>query len=402
MIEKKRIIIGVSGGIAAYKSCYMASRLIHMGAEVRVCMTESACHFVTPLTFESLTHNAVNTDMFSRETPMNVTHIALAEWADAIIVAPATANLIGKAANGICDDLLSTVLMAAKAPVFYAPAMNTNMYENPALQKNLEVLRSRGAHIIEPAEGALACGTSGKGRMAEPEEIIGAVDAFFDEKKRDMAGVKVVVSAGATIEDIDKVRFLSNRSSGKMGCAIAREACRRGAAVTLVAGENVRFSDADIDVVFVRSAADMHWAVTEAGKEADVVVMAAAVADYTPKKPFDGKIKKSADDMTIELSRTKDILKELGEHKGERILVGFAAEADDMERYAKDKLKRKNLDMIVANDISRKDIGFGTQENEVTLYYKDGSSSSIDKCGKDIVAKRILDDVMRMMEDRND
>lgn len=176
--------------------------------------------------------------------------------------------------------------------MFYAPAMNTNMYENPALQKNLEVLRSRGAHIIESAEGALACGTSGKGRMAEPEEIIGAVDAFFDEKKRDMAGVKVVVSAGATIEDIDKVRFLSNRSSGKMGCAIAREARRRGAAVTLVAGENVRFSDADIDVVFVRSAADMHWAVTEAGKEADVVVMAAAVADYTPKKTFDGKIKK--------------------------------------------------------------------------------------------------------------
>ena len=397
MIRGKHIVLGVTGGIAAYKACYLASRLTQLGADVRVCMTANACRFVTPLTFESLTHNAVITDTFSRETPTDVSHIALEEWADIAVIAPATADVMGKAACGICDDFLTTFLMAFAAPVLYAPAMNTHMYENAAFKENMEKLVKRGAYMIEPAIGMLACGTVGKGRMAEPDEIIAAVDAYF-ARGRDLEGKRIVVSAGATIEDIDCVRYITNRSTGRMGCAIAKAAARRGADVVLIKGESVDGNAGD--TVTVRSADDMFGAVMKHSEGCDAVIMAAAVADYTPAKRSETKIKKSGD-ISLELVRTKDILNALGQDKKGRILVGFAAESNDVEKYAREKLERKNLDMIVANDISRADIGFKSAENEVTIYMRSGEARHLDKDSKEKIADILLDCVKEMMEVNN-
>ena len=391
MNKGKHIVLAVCGGIAAYKAAELASRLVHEGADVHAVMTKNACFFVSPLTFETLTHNRVVTDTFSRETPYEVSHVAINKLADAIVVAPATANIMAKAACGIGDDYVSTCLLAAMCPVIYAPAMNTAMYENPATQENMRRLADRGALFVEPGSGLLACGDVGKGRMSEPEEIVDFLRGAL-QRRMDWAGRRILVTAGPTIERIDSVRYLTNRSTGKMGYAIAEAARDRGAQVTLVTGKTALPAPAGMDVVQVESAADMYAAVMQAAGNMDVIVKAAAVADYTPAQPFEGKLKKSGEDLELRLVRTQDILLELGQRKKHgQVLVGFAAEAGALETAAQNKLERKNLDFIAANDIRRADIGFGADENAVTLYFRDGRREALPKASKRTVAELLLD-----------
>ncbi|MBZ4663826.1 MAG: coaBC [Caloramator sp.] len=386
----KNVVIGVSGGIACYKALDIVSRLKKRGINVYVIMTESATQFVAPLSFQSLSQNYVVVDMFEDPKTWEVEHISLAEKADVFVIAPATANVIGKIANGIADDMLTTTVMATKAPVLIAPAMNTNMYENKIVQRNIEFLKSMGYYFIEPESGRLACGAVGKGKLAEPEKIVEYIEMLL-YKEKDLVGKNILITAGPTREDIDPVRFITNRSTGKMGYAIAKAARDRGANVTLITGPTDLTPPSFIDVVNVYSADDMYRAVSDRFDKCDVLIMSAAVADYRPKEKSNIKIKKSDDDFKIELTRNKDILFELKERKSKQVVIGFAAETNDILENATKKIKKKNLDYIIANDVSQKDSGFGTDTNTIKIIDKFGSVKDFPNMSKDDVAHTILD-----------
>ncbi|WP_027397174.1 bifunctional phosphopantothenoylcysteine decarboxylase/phosphopantothenate--cysteine ligase CoaBC [Anaerovibrio lipolyticus] len=396
MLKDKNVILGVTGGIAAYKSVDLASRLRKAGANVHVIMTKGAQNFVTPLTFREITGNSVTTTMWGEVTNHNVEHIALANLADLVIVAPATANFIAKCAIGMADDMLTTTLLATKAPIFFAPAMNSNMYENQLTQKNIDVLIESGWNFIPPESGHLACGTDGVGRMPEPADILDFV-RFTMAFAADMLGIKVLVTAAGTYEPIDPVRYIGNRSSGKMGYAIAEAAKKRGAEVILVSGPSALTPPEGVEFIGVESAAEMRDAVMEHFSEADMVIKAAAVADYRVRNVSDQKIKKNDEELTLVLEKNPDILKELGEKKrAGQILVGFAAETQNLLEYAKAKLEKKNLDMIVANDVSRKDAGFNTDTNVVKLLYRNGAIEELPIMTKHKLADELLNRVLKI------
>ncbi|KHM52475.1 phosphopantothenoylcysteine decarboxylase / phosphopantothenate--cysteine ligase [Anaerovibrio lipolyticus DSM 3074] len=396
MLKDKNVILGVTGGIAAYKSVDLASRLRKAGANVHVIMTKGAQNFVTPLTFREITGNPVTTTMWGEVTNHNVEHIALANLADLVIVAPATANFIAKCAIGMADDMLTTTLLATKAPIFFAPAMNSNMYENQLTQKNIDVLIESGWNFIPPESGHLACGTDGVGRMPEPADIVDFV-RFTMAFAADMLGIKVLVTAAGTYEPIDPVRYIGNRSSGKMGYAIAEAAKKRGAEVILVSGPSALTPPDGVEFIGVESAAEMRDAVMEHFSEADMVIKAAAVADYRVRNVSDQKIKKNDEELNLVLEKNPDILKELGEKKrAGQILVGFAAETQNLLEYAKAKLEKKNLDMIVANDVSRKDAGFNTDTNVVKLLYRNGAIEELPIMTKHKLADELLNRVLKI------
>ncbi|MBR1820556.1 MAG: bifunctional phosphopantothenoylcysteine decarboxylase/phosphopantothenate--cysteine ligase CoaBC [Clostridia bacterium] len=395
MLKDKRIVLGVTGGIAVYKACDLVSRLKKQGAQVRVVLTEHACHFVPPLTFETLSGNPAYTDTFAPRAEME--HIALSKWADAFVIAPATANCLAKLANGIADDLLSTTALAMTAPLLIAPAMNANMWRHPATQANLQTLLARGARTVGPGEGHLACGDDDIGRMSEPSEIVAALDALLNSR-RDFEGVRVLVTAGPTVERIDPVRYITNRSTGKMGYAIAEAARDRGAEVALVSGPVRLAAPAGVALVPVESSADLCAAVLARGEWADVVIQAAAPADFRPAEYSQSKIKKTGEGMALRLENTTDIAAELGRRKRPgQLLVAFAAETDDMVENAKGKLERKNADLIVANDVGRTDAGFGVDTNAVTLITRD-DQQALPLMRKREVADGILDRVAALME----
>lgn len=390
--------LGVSGGIGAYKAVEVARLLQKRGHRVQAVMTRSARRFVGPLTFEAITHERVLTSQFAPGLNADIEHIALASAMDLLVVAPATANVLGKFANGIADDFLSTLYLATRAPVLVAPAMNTNMWEHPAVRTNIERLRDRGVHFVDPGEGYLACGWVGTGRLAEPDEIAAAADAVL-AGPASLRGYRVLVTAGPTIEDLDPVRFIGNRSTGRMGFALAREAQRRGADVVLVAGPTPVAPPPVTELVRVRSSREMHAAVTAEADRADVIIMAAAVADYTPRGgAIAGKLPKGGP-MAIELERTADILAELGRRRGDRarpVLVGFAAQTGDLEAPARRKLEAKQVDLVVANDISAPDAGFEVETNRVLLVGP-GPTESLPLMSKDRVAAVVLDRVEQLI-----
>ena len=386
----KNIVLGVTGGIAAYKACDIVSKLVKKNINVDVIMTKNATNFVNPLTFQTLSSNIVNVDMFADIKYWEVNHISLAKKADILLIAPATANIIAKIAHGIADDMLSTVALATKAKMIIAPAMNTNMYDNPATKENIDLLKSRGVIFVEPDTGLLACKDVGKGKLADVDTILKVVDYHLHESD-EFKCKKILITAGATIEDIDPVRYITNKSSGKMGYAIAKIAAEMGADVTLISGKtqlDVPYNLANF--ISVRSAQDMYEEVQKYWKTADVIIKAAAVADYTPKEKLGNKMKKQEGDLSIPLKRTIDILKSIGEEKTSQILVGFAAETQNVEQYAKEKILKKNLDMIVANDVSMAGAGFGTDTNIVQIFFKDFTSVKVDKISKEELAKTIL------------
>jgi len=391
MIKNKNFVLGICGGIAVYKCVELLRLLQKNGARVRVMMTRNACEFVGPLTFEALTGEPVCTGLFDRGEGPVIRHIDWAEDADAVIVAPATANIIGKLAGGIADDALSTFMLAATCPAIVCPAMNTHMYQSRQVQRNLEILRTDGYHIIKPASGQLACGTTGPGRLPEPDVILDRVKKCLSPN--DLDGKHVLVTAGPTREAIDPVRFISNPSSGKMGFETARAAEYRGAAVTLVTGPVALDPPENVTVIRVTTAEEMANAVFAHFAKADIVVKTAAVSDYRPADPAAHKIKKEKDALSLQLTRNQDILKELGRRKNRQILVGFAAETRELETYASRKLVEKNLDMIVGNLIGRPDAGFTADTNRVTLFFRDGTSRSLPSMGKNEVADAILDHV---------
>ncbi len=386
----KNIVLGVTGGIAAYKAVELASRMKKAGAQVHVIMTKAALEFVTELTFREITGNPVATDMWGRVQEFHVEHIALAQLADLMIVAPATANLIAKTAAGLADDLLTTTLLATKAPVFLAPAMNTGMFENPVTQENLKRLRERGFHIIEPASGELACGTRGVGRLPEPVELAEELFVFF-RQKQSLQGKKILVTAAGTREPIDPVRYIGNRSSGKMGYAVAAEAATRGAEVVLVSGPSALEPPSQVHLIRVGSAEEMRQAVLQEYDTVDAVVMSAAVADYRVKETAGQKLKKSQEEWTLQLIRNPDILYELGQRKQHQILVGFAAETQNLQAYAKEKLKKKNLDYIVANDVTKRGAGFDTETNLAEIISRDGTIEEFPLMQKRELAGILLD-----------
>lgn len=395
MLEGKRILLGVTGGIAAYKAVEAVSRLRKAGAEVRVIMTREATEFVTELTFREISGNPVTVDMWAPVQHWNVAHIALAEWADAVLVAPATANVLAKAALGVADDMLTTTLLAVTAPIFFAPAMNCNMFAHPAVQQNIKTLEARGAHIIAPGTGKLACGAEGPGRLAEPEEIVSALEKYFVEGAQ-LSGVKVLVTAAGTIEPIDPVRYIGNRSSGRMGYALAEEAVARGADVVLVSGPSALTPPAGLQkFISVETAQEMREAVLREAETSRVIVKAAAVADYHPKTVSDQKIKKGDKELSIVLEKNPDILKELGQKKRpDQILVGFAAETQNLLQYAREKIEKKNLDFIVANDVTKPGAGFNTATNLVKIISRSGKIEELPMMTKKKVAKRIFDCVL--------
>jgi len=401
MLQGKKILLGVTGGIAAYKAVEIVSRLRKAGAEVRVVMTREATEFVTELTFREISGNPVAVDMWAPVQHWNVAHIALAEWADAVLVAPATANIIAKAALGVADDMLSTTLLAVTAPVFFAPAMNSNMYAHPATQKNLDILVKRGLHIIPPGTGKLACGAEGPGRLAEPADIVAALEAFFIEGTQ-LSGIKVLVTAAGTIEPIDPVRYIGNRSSGRMGYALAEEAVARGAEVVLVSGPSALKPPSGLNqFVSVETAAEMREVVLREAETSRIVIKAAAVADYHPKHVSKQKIKKNDEELSIRLEKNPDILKELGQRRRpEQILVGFAAETQNLLQYAREKIEKKNLDFIVANDVTKPGAGFNTTTNTVKIIARDGSIEEVPLMTKREIAKRIFDYVLQKGENR--
>ena len=397
MLENKNILLGVTGGIAAYKIATLASMLKKQKANVKVIMTENATQFITPMTFETLTANKVYTDTFDRNFEFKVDHIELGKWADVFLIAPASADVIGKLANGIADDMLTTTALAMRCPIVVSPAMNTAMYENKIVKHNMMKLRTYGMEVILPASGHLACGDVGAGKMPEPEMLLEYIKkASYSEK--DLAGKKVCVSAGPTREAIDPVRYISNNSTGKMGVEIAKMAAYRGAKVTLVIGPSDEFVPDFINRVDIKSAEDMYDEIMKISDSQDIIIKSAAVADYTPAKYSDEKIKKKDNELSIELSRTKDILKELGERKKEnskkQFLCGFSMETENMEENSKKKLKSKNVDMIVANNVKVEGAGFGTDTNVVTIYTKD-KEIILDKLSKLEVAKKIFDEIVR-------
>ena len=385
------ILLGVTGGIAAYKACEVLRLFDKASHRVRVVMTRTATEFVGPLTFETLSKAPVLTDAQPLGEDGAILHIDYADEADVFVIAPCTANVIAKLAQGIADDALSTTALAFLGPVLIAPAMNVNMWNSASVQENLATLRGRGVHIVEPSSGDLACGWVGEGRLAEPPEIVAAVLKVLDLHK-DMARLRIVVSAGPTLERIDPVRYISNRSSGKMGYAVAEAARARGASVTLVSGPVSIAKPEGVRVISVESASEMKLAIEASMAEADIVVMAAAVADYRSASPVDQKIKKGAEAVQVSLVRNDDILEGLGRTKrGDQVLVGFAAETNDVIAYGREKLKRKNADLFVANDVSRADIGFSADENEVHLLFPDGRVVKVDKAPKRKIANAILD-----------
>ena len=441
----RNVVVGVTGGIACYKAADMVSRLKKEDIEVDVIMTKNACHFVDPLTFRTLSKNPVVTDTFATPEAWKVGHIALAEKADIMLIAPATANVIGKVACGIADDMLTTTIMASQAKIVFAPAMNVNMYRNPIVQANIEKLKSYGYYFIEPGSGMLACGYEGKGRMAEPAEIVEYVlrmldggelseesrqsgdlaraDATTDESgeravklpqagtgenaaeaaggkifEKDLFGKRILVTAGPTVEPIDPVRYISNKSSGKMGYAVAEAACARGAKVTLVSGPVSLTCSPEIERIDVRTTKEMLAACQSVYADIDVVIKAAAPADFYVVNASDHKMKKRDGGIRIELAENPDILKALGAEKGDRILVGFAAETRNLEEYAREKISKKNLDLIVANDVSAPGAGFDVDTNIITLITADGEKTAYDKMTKQQIAHIILDEVLRLME----
>ena len=395
MLKGKTVILGVTGSIAAYKAANLASMLKKQHADVQVIMTKNATQFINPITFESLTGNKCLVDTFDRNFQFQVEHVALAKRADLTIVAPATANIMAKLAHGLADDMLTTTLLACRCPKLIAPAMNTRMYENPVTQDNMDILRKYGFRIIEPAVGHLACGDTGAGKLP-PETLL--LECILDEiaMEKDMKGLHVLITAGPTMEAIDPVRFISNHSTGKMGYALARVCRRRGAEVTLVSGKTNLEAPYGVTLVPVTSAQDMFEAVSSRAKEQDLIIKAAAVADYRPVTVAENKIKKSPGDMSIALERTTDILAWLGEHRQEgQVLCGFAMETEHMVEHAKEKLTRKHVDMIAANNVKVAGAGFGTDTNVVTLITEDGAEE-LAKMSKEEVASRILDALLRL------
>ncbi len=397
MLKDKTVVIGVSGGIAVYKTLDVISRLRKLGVNVNVIMTKSATEFVTPLSFQSLSQNYVVCDMFEDPKTWDVEHVSLAKRADVFLIAPATANVIGKIANGIADDMLTTTVMATKAKVLIAPAMNTNMYENPILQRNINTLKELGYNFVEPESGRLACGDTGKGKLASPETIVDEVVKLLS-KEQDLKGKSIIVTAGPTVESIDPMRYITNRSTGKMGYSITKEAIERGADVTLITGPTNLTPPQNLKkLIKIESANDMYEAVLENLDENDVVIKSAAVADYKPKNYSNKKIKKSDDDLIIELDRNKDIAQEIGKIKNNKILVGFAAETNDLIENASLKIKKKNLDFIVANDLTKEGAGFGVDTNIVKIIDKEGNITEYPKMKKEEVANIILDKIKELL-----
>lgn len=398
----KNILIGVTGGIAAYKVVEVASRLKKSGANVRVMMTRNAAEFVSPRTFQEITGNAVSVEMFGDAANFHVAHIALADFADAILIAPATANFLAKAAHGIADDLLTTTVIASDKPLIIAPSMNTKMFDNPATQANLQILRGRGAIILEPTTGSLACGTSGKGRLPEPVDICAAVEKVvrvqgsgFRQKLLSLK--KILVTAGGTVEAIDPVRYIGNRSSGRMGYEIARAAVDAGAQVVLVSGKSEVEPPPGLKFVKVEAATEMREAVLAEFDSVDAVIMSAAVADYRVKNPAAQKIKKSSDTLTLELVKNPDILRELGGLKKSQVLVGFAAETQNVLDYARKKLVEKNLDFIVANDVTLEGAGFGVATNIASIIWRGGEVENFSKMSKADLADKIIARVANLL-----
>lgn len=397
MLKGKKIVLGVTGGIAVYKAVDLVSKLRKQGAEVRVVMTEHAQQFVTPLTFKEISGNAVATSMWNSNQEFNVEHIALANWADVFVVAPATANILAKMAGGIADDLLSTTLLAAQSPIIVCPAMNTGMYLNKLTQENIAKLKQHEITVMEPATGFLACGTSGAGRLPETFEIVEFIKGFFAKRSGDMKSLRVLVTAAGTREALDPVRYVGNRSSGKMGYAIARAAAERGAEVVLVSGPSVLPPPANVKTVQVETTQQMLDACLNIYDDMDIVIKAAAVADYRPHEVAEQKIKKKNDDgLTIIMDKNPDILKILGERKGKQFLVGFAAETQNLIANAKEKIRKKNLDMIVANDVTLQGAGFNADTNVVKILFPNGRLLELEQMTKDEVAQELLDTVLRL------
>lgn len=404
MLDQKTIVVGVTGGIAVYKACDVVSRLKKLGANIHVVMTDCATEFVAPLTFQTLSQNMVVVDMFERPRTWEVEHIELAKAADMFLIVPATANFIGKVANGIADDMLTTTVMATKSKVVIAPAMNTNMYTNPIVQDNISKLEKYGYEFIDPGSGLLACGDIGKGKLADVDTIVNYVVESFETSKsveRDLSGKRILISAGPTIERIDPVRYLTNRSTGKMGYAIADQAVKRGAEVVLVSGKtNLNTPRGLYKYVEIESAEDLYQSMKREFENADIVIQSAAVADYRPKDYSDKKIKKKDGDLTIELARNKDIALELGKIKGDRVLIGFAAETNDLLENASKKIAKKNLDFIVANDITMNGAGFGSDTNIVKVIDRDGNITPYPKLSKEDVGGVILDKAIEILNKR--
>lgn len=394
MLKGKTVLLGVSGGIAAYKAVSLCSKLVQAGALVDVVMTDGAMRFVQPLTFQAISRRPVLTDTFKEEDPAKIAHIDVAERADLIVVAPASANVIARLAHGFADDMLTTVVLASQAPLWVAPAMNVHMYDHPAVQNNLNALVKRGVRVLEPGTGPLACGYTGKGRLPEPDDLFAMIAAHFRERERPdmsaLSGRNLIVTAGGTRERIDPVRFLGNDSSGKMGYAIAEAGYRAGMNVTLVSAPTALTPPPGVNVVNVESAEQMYREVMRLAGQADLVIKAAAVADYRPVEPLSQKMKKLDGKLTLVLERTPDILQALGELPERPFLVGFAAETNDLEKYALEKLQRKNCDLIVANDVTQAGAGFGTDTNAVRIYDRDGLVEAIPLMAKSEIADRLL------------
>lgn len=389
-MKGKKILLCVSGGIAVYKAAALTSKLVQAGAIVKVMMTPSARKFVQPLTFQALSRNDVYVDTFDEKDSDKIAHIDLADWADLVVVAPATANIIGKLANGIADCMISTTLLATTARVWIAPAMNVHMYDHPAVKRNIHILHSFGYEFIEPSEGYLACGYVGKGRLEDPEKMVELVRNFFNEDSFVLKGKKILVTAGPTREIIDPVRYITNRSTGKMGYAVAEVAANLGADVTLISGRTSLEQPKNVTFIQIETAQEMYEEVMKYYPETELVIKTAAVADYRPSNVYEHKMKKQEGDLSIQLERTIDILKTLGEQKEKQILVGFAAETENVEAYAEKKLKTKNLDMIVANNVKEKGAGFGVDTNIITIYTKTGEKLEFPLLSKREAALEIL------------
>jgi phosphopantothenoylcysteine decarboxylase / phosphopantothenate---cysteine ligase len=394
VIQNKNIVLGVSGGIAAYKSVELLRLLVKQGARTRVIMTQNAQAFVGPLTFEALSGQPVCTGLFEKSDDASIRHIEWAEEADAVVISPATANVVGKLASGIADDALSTFILAVTCPVILCPSMNTNMLNNRAVQRNLETLRTDGYFILDPGSGKLACGATGPGRLPEPQDILDRI--IFRLSPKDFKNKSVLVTAGPTQESIDPVRFISNPSSGKMGFAVARAAEHRGGTVTLITGPTHLPDPNNVTVIRIRSAREMARAVFENMEHFDVIIKTAAVSDYRPKDQAVQKIKKDKDHLSLSLEKTQDILKEIGRRKKDQILIGFAAETDHLEPYAQKKLEEKHLDIIVGNIIGEPASGFEADTNKVILFYKDGTKEDLPQIPKEDIAHILLDRVLKL------
>lgn len=402
MLAGKNILVGVTGGIAAYKACDLTSKLTQLGANVRVVMTEGATKFVSPLTFQALSRNDVYVDTFDEKDSAKIAHIDIADWAEIAIIAPASANTISKLRSGIADNMLTTILLATRANVYIAPAMNVHMYAHPAVIENMKKLVEWGYHFIEPGAGYLACGYVGKGRLEEPLTIIQTIENHLQHSER-LQGKKVLISAGPTQEKVDPVRYFTNHSSGKMGFSLAEVAAQLGAEVTLVAGPvSLDTPKGNIQRIDVISAQEMYEAIWEHYDSSDIVIKAAAVADYRPKQTFDQKMKKSNEQLQIEMERTKDILKSLGNGKSSQFLVGFAAETIDALTYGKEKLKEKNLDAIVINNVAEEGAGFGIDTNIVTYLNKFGKEEHIPLAPKKEIAKKLFDLIIAEIKEQKE